>query len=44
MWAMLGVLVALMAATNPSRASFVESVRQLTSMGLGQWAGTVLLS
>ena len=38
-WAVLGLLVAVMAATNPSRAKFVESIRQLTSRGLGQWAG-----
>lgn len=38
-WAVLGLLVAVMAATNPSRANFVESIRQLTSRGLGQWAG-----
>ena len=42
-WAMLAVLVAVMAATNPSRAAFVDSISQLTSKGLGQWAGTVLL-
>lgn len=43
-WAVLAVLVAVMAATNPSRAAFVDSISQLTSRGLGQWAGTVLLS
>lgn len=43
-WAMLAVLVAVMAATNPSRAAFVDSISQLTSRGLGKWAGIVLLS
>ena len=38
-WAVLGLLAAVLAATNPSRADFVESIRQLTSKGLGQWAG-----
>lgn len=38
-WALLGLLAAVLAATNPSRADFVESIRQLTSRGLGQWAG-----
>ncbi|KAL3146812.1 hypothetical protein ABBQ38_014789 [Trebouxia sp. C0009 RCD-2024] len=38
-WAALAVLVAVMAATNPSRAAFVDSISQLTSRGLGQWAG-----
>ncbi len=38
-WAVLGVLVAVLAATNPTRDGFVESMRQLTSKGLGQWAG-----
>ena len=44
MCTVVGVLMALMAATNPSRASFVQSIRQLTSRGLGHWAGTALLS
>ena len=39
--AMLGLLVAVLAATNPSKAAFVESIQQLTSKGLGQWAGEV---
>lgn len=43
-WAVLAVLVAVMATTNPSRAAFVDSISQLTSRGLGQWAGDVLLS
>lgn len=38
-WAVLGLLAAVLAATNPSRAAFVESIQQLTSKGLGQWAG-----
>ena len=32
-----------MAATNPSRAAFVDSISQLTSRGLGQWAGALLI-
>ena len=43
-WSMLAVLVAVMAATNPSRAAFWDSISQLTTRGLGQWAGAVLLS
>ena len=43
-WAALAVLVAVMAATNPSRAAFVDSISQLTSRGLGQWAGRLLLN
>lgn len=41
-WAALAVLVAVMAATNPSRAAFVDSISQLTSRGLGQWAGGIV--
>lgn len=41
-WAALGLLAAVLAATNPSRADFVESIRQLTSRGLGQWAGGIV--
>lgn len=40
-WALLAVLVAVMAATNPSRAAFVDSISQLTSRGLGTWAGII---
>ena len=43
-WALLAVLMAVMAATNPSRAAFVDSISQLTSRGLGKWAGVVLMS
>lgn len=42
-WAALAVLIAVMAATNPSRAAFVDSISQLTNRGLGQWAGALLL-
>jgi len=42
-WAVLGLLAAVLAATNPSRADFVESIRQLTSRGLGQWAGQLCI-
>lgn len=42
-WGALAVLVAVMAATNPSRAAFLDSISQLTSRGLGQWAGALLL-
>jgi len=37
------LLAAVLAATNPSRADFVESIRQLTSKGLGQWAGQLCI-
>ena len=43
-WTLLGLLVAVMAATNPSRATFADSIRQLTSRGLGQWAGMATFS
>lgn len=38
-WGLLAAFVALLAATNPSRADLVESVRLLTSKGLGKFAG-----
>ena len=38
-WGLLAAFVALLAATNPSRADLAESVRLLTSKGLGKFAG-----
>ena len=37
--AVLGVLIAVMAGTNPTREDFVRSIGQLTTKSLGQWAG-----
>ena len=41
-WGLLAAFVALLAATNPSRADLVDSVRLLTSKGLGKFAGNSL--
>lgn len=40
--AVLGVLIAVMAGTNPTREDFVRSIGQLTTKSLGQWAGNVV--
>ena len=41
-WGLLAAFGALLAATNPSRADLVDSVRLLTSKGLGKFAGNSL--